>query len=79
MGLGGKTCSTQLPKGIAGGDVGAGQRSNPIQQCFCPAPYFDFIRRRPLYLDLVMELLRSSLTSIRTHLRKVFYMTLSSI
>ena len=30
MGLGGKTCSTQLPKGIAGGDVGAGQRSNPI-------------------------------------------------
>ena len=66
MGLGGKTCSTQLPKGIAGGDVGAGQRSNPIQQCFCPAPYFDFIRRRPLYLDLVMELHRSSLTSVLT-------------
>jgi len=31
--------------------VGAGQRSNPIQQCFCPAPYFDFIRRCPLYLN----------------------------
>ena len=27
---------------------------------------FDFIRRRPLYFDLVMELLISSLTSVLT-------------
>ena len=37
-----------------------------LRNYYSSQAYFDFIRSRPLYLDLVMELLRSSLTSVLT-------------